>query len=300
MLVTLADVLGLFELTVLGPDTFEGTQPDPPNHHIVGGQLAAQALMAASRTARGRRPHSQHVYFLRRGDARLPVRFEVTRLHDGGTFTSRRVAAIQGGEVLMEALASFSADVDSTAYQRPMPDAPTPETLLPIEEQLAPYAAEFGGWWVNDRPFDVRYVDAPPRIAMDSEEPAGPVSRIWLRARGTIPADHVVSSCVLTLQTALTPVEATLGPMKKSLYDVSALLDHTVWFHRPADFSNWLYYEQLSPTGGDGRALAAGTVYNRNGELVCTAAQEVYFPHAFRAGPAPEAPGAPTSGSSSA
>jgi acyl-CoA thioesterase II len=278
MLVTLADVLGLFELTVVGPDTFEGTQPDPPNHHIVGGQLAAQALMAASRTAQGRRPHSLHVYFLRRGDTRLPVRFEVTRLHDGGTFTSRRVAAIQDGEVLMEGLASFATAVDSTAYQRAMPYAPAPESLIPIEEQLAPYVAEFGGWWIDERPFDVRYVDPPPRIAMDSEEQAGPVSRIWLRARGTIPADPVVNSCVLTLQTALTPVEATLGPMRKTQYDISALLDHTVWFHRPADFSNWLFYEQASPTGVAGRALATGTVYNRNGELVCTAAQEVYFP----------------------
>jgi len=278
MLVTLADVLRLFELTVLGPDTFEGTQPDPPNHHIVGGQLAAQALMAASRTAQGRRPHSLHVYFLRRGDARRPVRFEVTRLHDGGTFTSRRVAATQDGEVLMEGLSSFAAAVDSTAYQRPMPDAPAPESLIPIEEQLAPYAAEFDGWSLDERPFDVRYVDPPPRIAMDSEEPAGPLSRIWLRARGAIPADPVVNSCVLTLQTALTPVEATLGPMRKSQYDISALLDHTVWFHRPADFSNWLFYEQASPTGVAGRALATGTVYNRNGDLVCTAAQEVYFP----------------------
>lgn len=280
MLVTLADVLNLFELTALGPDLFEGTQPDPPNHHIVGGQIAAQALMAASRTAQGRRPHSLHVYFLRRGDARWPVRFEVTRLHDGGTLSTRRIAATQAGEVLMEGLASLTADVDSAAYQRAIPDAPAPESLLPIEEQLAPYAEEFGGWWVDERPFDVRYVDPPPRIAMDSTEPAEPVSRIWLRARGTVPADPVVNSCILTLQSALTPVEATLRPMGKSQYDISALLDHTVWFHRPADFSDWLFYEQTSPTGVGGRALATGTVYNRAGDLVCTAAQEIYFPPA--------------------
>ncbi len=278
MLVTLADVLNLFELSALGPDTFEGTQPDPPNHHIVGGQIAAQALMAASRTAPGRHPHSLHVYFLRRGDARWPVRFEVARLHDGGTIASRRISATQGGVVLMEGLASFTAGVASAAYQRTMPAAPPPESLTPIEEQLAPYAEEFGGWWVAERPFDVRYVDPPPRIAMDSDEPAGSVSRIWLRARGTIPDDPIVNSCVLTLQSALTPVEATLGLMQKSQYDISALLDHTVWFHRPADFSDWLFYEQASPTGIAGRALATGTVYNRSGDLVCTAAQEIYFP----------------------
>ncbi|WP_371814915.1 acyl-CoA thioesterase [Mycobacterium sp. DL440] len=271
-------MLNLFELSALGPDTFEGTQPDPPNHHIVGGQIAAQALMAASRTVQGRHPHSLHVYFLRRGDARSPVRFEVARLRDGGTFSSRRISATQDGEVLMEGLASFTAGVVSADYQRTMPPAPPPESLPPIEEQLAPYADEFGGWWVDERPFDVRYVDPPPRIAMDSGEPAGPVSRIWLRARGAIPEDLVVNSCVLTLQSALTPVEATLGPMRKSQYDISALLDHTVWFHRPADFSDWLFYEQTSPAGVAGRALATGTIYNRAGDLVCSAAQEIYFP----------------------
>lgn len=278
MLVTLADVLNLFELAALGGDTFEGTQPDPPNHHIVGGQIAAQALMAASRTAQGRQPHSLHVYFLRRGDARWPVRFEVTRLHDGGTFSARRIAATQAGEVLMEGLASFTAGVDSAGYQRTMPAAPPPESLMPIEQQLAPYAEEFGGFWIEERPFDVRYLDPPPRIAMDSDESSGPVSRIWLRARGAVPADPVVNSCVLTLQSALTPVEATLGPMRKSQFDISALLDHTVWFHRPADFSDWLFCEQTSTTGVAGRALATGAIYNRAGDLVCTAAQEIYFP----------------------
>lgn len=280
MLVTLADVLNLFELKAVGPDAFEGTQPDLPNHHIVGGQIAAQALMAASRSVQGRRPHSMHVYFLRRGDSRRPVRFEVTRLHDGGTFSTRRIAATQAGEVLMEGLASFTADVESAAYQCAIPDGPAPESLLPVEEQLAPYADEFGGWWVAERPFDVRYVDPPPRIAMDSATPAEPVSRIWMRARAAIPVDPVVNSCVLTLLSALTLVEATLGPMGKSQYDMSALLDHTVWFHRLADFSDWLFYQQTSPTGVAGRALATGTIYNRAGDLVSTATQEIYFPPA--------------------
>jgi acyl-CoA thioesterase-2 len=278
MVVTLGDVLGLLELSALGPDLFEGVQPDTPNHHIVGGQIAAQALMAASRTTPQRWPHSLHVYFLRRGDARLPVNFEVSRLRDGGTFSVRRVAATQGGEVLMEGLASFTGGGGGVAYQQAMPDAPPPETLVPVEELLAPYAEEFGGWWVAERPFDVRYVDAPPRIAMDREEPAGPVSRIWLRARGPIPVDPVVNSCMLTFLSALTPIEAALGPSRKSQLDVSALLDHAVWFHRPADFSDWLFYEQHSPTGIAGRALATGTIYNRAGDLVCTASEEVYFP----------------------
>jgi acyl-CoA thioesterase-2 len=280
MLASLADVLTLFELESLGADTFQGTQPDPPNHHIVGGQIAGQALMAAGRTVSQRPPHSLHVYFLRRGDARYPVTFEVTRLHDGGTFSTRRVAAIQGGQVLMEAMASFTAGVAGADYQGEMPDVPAPDSLVPIEQQLAPYADEYGGWWISQRPFDTRYVDPPPRIAMDLDGPPTSVSRIWLRARGAVPADLVLKGCVLTYLSALTLLESAQGPMGKSPTDVSALLDHTVWFHRAADFSDWLLFEQKSPTGVGGRALATGSLFNRNGELVCTAAQEGYFPAA--------------------
>jgi acyl-CoA thioesterase-2 len=280
MLETLTDVLRLFDLTDVGHDSFEGTQPDTPNHHIVGGQIAAQALMAASRTVLARSPHSVHVYFLRRGDAREPVEFNVGRLHDGGTFSAREVTATQGGAVLMKGLASFAADVDAVAYQRTMPEAPAPESLLPVEDQLAPYAAEFGGWWVQLRPFDTRYVDSPPRVAMDLPEARGATSRIWLRARGVVPADPVVNASVLTYLTALTLLEPALGPMGMLPSDVSALLDHTVWFHQPADISDWLFFEQNSPSGIGGRALATGTVFNRSGFQVCTASQEGYFPAA--------------------
>jgi acyl-CoA thioesterase II len=278
MLASLADVLELFELTPLGAGTFQGTQPDPPNHHIVGGQIAGQALMAASRTTPDRLPHSLHVYFLRRGDARRPVTFEVTELHDGGTFSARRVAASQDGRLLMEAMASFAVAVEGADYQDVMPDVPQPEALVPIERQLAPYAEEFGGWWVSERPFDTRYVDPPPRIAMDLDEAPTSVSRIWLRARGTFPDDAVINGCVLTYLSALTLLETAQGPMGKSSTDVSALLDHTVWFHRPADFSDWLLFDQRSPTGNGGRALATGSFYGRDGALVCTATQEGYFP----------------------
>jgi acyl-CoA thioesterase-2 len=277
MLETLKDLLDLLDLTNLADDAYRGAQPDTPNHHIVGGQIAAQALMAACRTVDARRPHSLHVYFLRRGDARGPVEFVVERLHDGGTFSTREITASQSGVVLMKALASFTADVESVAYHVAMPTAPTPESLQPVEDQLAPYAHEFGGWWVQSRPFDMRYVDPPPRIAMELGETSGAI-RIWLRARGLVPNDPMVGACVLTYLTALTLLEPALGPMGKSLVDVSALLDHTIWFHRLADFSDWLLFDQTSPNGVGARALATGSLFNGSGELVCTAAQEGYFP----------------------
>lgn len=280
MVPSLADVLGLFELARLGADTFQGTQPDPPNHHIVGGQIAGQALMAASRTAPNRLPHSLHVYFLRLGDARHPVTFEVSKLHDGGTFSARRVAASQGGQLLMEAMASFVVDVEGADYQGVMPDVPDPEALVPIERQLSPYADEFGGWWVSERPFDTRYVGPPPRAAMDLDGPPSAVSRLWLRARGAFPADRVVDGCVLTYLTAVTMLESALGPMGKSPFDPSALLDHAIWFHRAADFTDWLLLDQKSPSGIGRRAMATGSVFNRDGALVCTASLEGYFPPA--------------------
>jgi acyl-CoA thioesterase-2 len=277
MLKTMDDVLALFELTGNGVDAFRGTQPDTPNHHIVGGQLAAQALMAASRTAPERSPQSLHARFLRRGDARVPVEFAVDRLHDGGTFSTREVTANQGGEVLMKVLVSFSTHVDDVVYQPVRPDAPDPETLPAVEEQLGPYAAEFGGWWVQSRPFDTRYVDLPPRIALDQGKVNASI-RIWWRARGVVPADPAVNACVVTYVTALTLLEPALGPMGKSPTDVSALLDHTVWFHHSADFADWLLFDQHSPSGTGGRALATGAMFTRTGDLVCTAAQEGYFP----------------------
>lgn len=270
---TLSDVLDLFTLKKLRSNSFEATQPDTPNHHIVGGQIAAQALMAASATASRRPPHSLHVYFLRLGDSRCPVRFDVAALHDGGTFCTRRITASQGDAVLMEAVASFTAGIEGADYYDARPDAPAPDSLPPVEEQLAAFSDELGGWWVQTRPFDTRYVDPPPRIGGDA-----PRSRIWLRARGEVPVDPVVNSCLLTFLSALTPLEAALGPMRKSPIDVSALLDHVVWFHRPADFSDWLYFEQESPSGIAGRALATGTIHNRSGALVCVTNQEGYFP----------------------
>jgi acyl-CoA thioesterase-2 len=279
VLSTLTDVLGLLDLRESGAGRFLGTQPDTPNHHIVGGQIAAQALMAAARTAPDRPPHSLHVYFLRRGDAREPVEFEVTSLHDGGTFSARRVSASQSGELLLEGLASFTAGVENIDYQDHMPPAAPPDMLLPVEQQLSPYAAEFGGFWVNRRAFDTRYVDPPPRLALDQGGSRLSVSRIWLRADGVVPQDPVVNGCVVAYLSALTLLESAMTRMGKAPVGtgVSALLDHTTWFHRPADFSDWLLFDQRSPSGVAGRALVTGTMYNRNGDLVCTASQEGYF-----------------------
>ncbi|HWF68387.1 MAG TPA: acyl-CoA thioesterase domain-containing protein [Mycobacterium sp.] len=142
---TLSQILDTFNLEQVNAGFFVGTQIDEIDHHIVAGHIAAQALMAASRTASERSPHSMHIYFLRRGDARQPVDFEVTSLHDGGTFSARRVTARQFGAVLLEGIASFSAPVESHVYQQQSDDLPAPESFPTMAAQLSGYADERAG-----------------------------------------------------------------------------------------------------------------------------------------------------------
>jgi len=186
---SLSEVVAALHVEQIDDETFVAAQLDNSVHHIVGGHIAGQALMAASRTAPERTPHSAHVYYLRAGDARLPVDFHVERARDGGTLSTRKVTARQQGEVLLEALASFSTDVEDAGHQVAMPDVPDPETLPPVQEQLRDYAEEYGGHWVRPQPFDLRYVDLPPRLAMEQPGPS-PRIRMWWRPTESVPDDH--------------------------------------------------------------------------------------------------------------
>jgi len=279
---TLNQVLDTLNLDQVNADFFVGTQIDEIDHHIVGGHIAAQALMAASRTAAERSPHSMHVSFLRRGDARHPVDFEVTALHDGGTFSARRVTARQFGAVLLEGIASFSdifKNHESHVYQQQPPDLSEPESFPTMAEQLSAYADERAGWWVREQPIEMRYIDPSARLALDSAEPPPARIRIWWRPNGIPPSDPMLAYCLavyLSGRTLLEPAmiahrTTPLGPGN------SALMDYAVWFHRPPDLSDWLLHEQHSPNGIGGRGLTQGTMFNRTGELVCTTMLEGYF-----------------------
>jgi acyl-CoA thioesterase II len=279
---TLGQILDTFNLDQVNADFFVGAQIDEIDHHVVGGHIAAQALVAASRTAPERPPHSMHVYFLRRGDARRPVDFEVTALHDGGTFSARRVTARQFGAVLLEGIASFSDPFkiqESHVYQQQMPDLPEPECFPTMAEQLSAYADERAGWWVRQQPIEMRYIDPPARRALDSAEPLPARTRIFWRPNGIPPTDPIIAYCLavyLSGRTLLEPAmiahrTTPLGPGN------SALMDHAVWFHRAPDLSDWLLYEQHSLNGIGGRGLAQGTMFNRSGQLVCSTMLEGYF-----------------------
>jgi acyl-CoA thioesterase-2 len=267
MLSTLSDVLDTLNLEQVNAEFFVGQQFDGPAHHILGAHIAAQALMAGARTAGERTPHSMHIYFLRPGDSRQPVDFEVTPLQDGRTFAARRITGRQYGAVLMEAIASFSSAADELQYQPPMPAVPAPETLTSVPPQ---------GTWAS--------LDWFERATVPTADGAA-ASRMWLRPIGDIPADPVVAACLTAYLSAATIIEPTLIPRwtdTAAAPPLSAMRDHSVWFHRAPVLSDWLLCDASSPSSAGGRSLTTGTMFNRTGELVCTATQEIYFPPAGR------------------
>lgn len=273
----LAEILSTLDLIESGDGTFVAEQKDNATHHIVGGHIAAQALMAAGKTVTNRAPHSMHVYLLRAGDARYPVQMEVSSLRDGGSLSTRRVIGRQGDEVLLEALISFSVDMDAADYQQPRPEVPDPDTLPPVEEQLQAFADEAHGFWVRPQWIERRYIDPPPRLAIDLPKPPER-TRMWWRPAEPVADDPIVNSCLLTYFTGTALLDSTLTLRRGThVTTFSALIDHAIWFHRPADFTDWLLSDQVSPSGINGRGLASATLYNRAGDLVCSTTQEMYF-----------------------
>lgn len=248
--------------------SFVGDQLPAPANHILGGHVSAQTLIAAAHTAPGRAPHSVHAYFLRPGDARRPVDFEVVELQEGRTFAARRVTARQDGQVLLEAMLSFKTiggQPDEVDYQPPMPTVPAPEALPPPSPQVAESA--YVGKWASLRWFERRVVDA------ENLPPAR--SRIWWRPGGDVPDDAPLIAALVTYLSAVAlaePVNVARGQRVPSVQR-----GHSVLFHRPANLRDWLLYDQSSPSSADSLALASAQMFNRNGGLVCTVEQETYF-----------------------
>ncbi len=288
----LKDILDLFALDEVSRDgvgggAFLGPQPEDgiERTRVYGGQVAAQAIAAAGRTVTDRRPHSLHLAFLRPGDTDRPLRYEVTALREGRTFSTRRVTALQGDVAIMEALVSFIVDIDGYEHQIPMPEVPGPEHLADVEEQLRSHLAKTGGddryvSLMRFRVAEMRYVDPPPRIAIDAPTGDTTMSRLWLRLREDPPAelllDPLLGTCMLAYisdWTILDPLQAAIGRTWQDL-DVMASVDHAMWWYRPVDFSDWLLYDQRSSTAGGGLGLGNGAIFNADGSLVCTVTQE--------------------------
>ena len=284
MTAALDDLITLLDLEPIEVNMFRGLSPDEDRQRVFGGQVAGQALVAAGRTvneaAGGGEPegpyravHSLHAYFLRPGDPNIPILYEVDRLRDGRSFTTRRVVAIQHGRAIFNLSASFKVSEEGVSHQSSMPDAADPEALPTLQARMAPFADQIGGWTDRPRPIDLRPVDAPLRVVGATPRP--PRQLVWFRADGSLPDDPLLHACIVAYASDMTLLDTTMFPHGMTFNGSSmASLDHAMWFHRPFRADDWLLYDQYSPTAADARGLAVGTIYTREGHLVVSVVQE--------------------------
>ena len=270
-------LVDLLDLEYIEENIFRGKQPHEALQRVFGGQVAGQALVAAGRTVPTDRPvHSLHAYFLRPGDPSIPIIYEVDRIRDGRSFTTRRVVAIQHGKPIFNLSASFQIVEDGLDHATPMPDVPDPETLETLQQRMEPFKDELGGWYARPRPIDVRYVGDPPRIAK-AKGTTDHRSRVWMRADGKLPDDPLLHVCAVTFASDMTLLDSTLmahGRAWGAGDVVGASLDHAMWFHRPFRADEWWLYDQESPWTGASRGLARGSIYTAEGQLAVSVMQE--------------------------
>jgi acyl-CoA thioesterase-2 len=274
----LAELIQLLELEPLEVNLFRGRSPDEEQQRVFGGQVAAQALVAAGRTVDADRPvNSLHAYFLRPGDPNVPIVYEVDRIRDGRSFTTRRVVAIQHGRAIFNLAASFQIVEPGPDHEMPMPDVPRPEDLPTFRERLEPhlerFSQDFIEWLGRERPIESRSVDDPKWITPGAREPT---QNVWIRANGRLPDDPLLHACVVAYASDLSLLDTATLPHAIE-YDGNfqmASLDHAMWFHRPFRADEWLLYHQTSPSASNARGLALGHVFRSDGTLAITVMQE--------------------------
>ncbi len=275
---TALDVLvECLDLEPIEVNLFRGVSPDAGRQRVFGGQVAGQALVAAARTVEvaSRLVHSLHAYFLRPGDPKAPILYDVDRIRDGRSFTTRRVVAIQHGQAIFNLQASFHSHEPGLDHQLSMPKVPDPETLPDFRTRMAPYMKQLGDEYNRPRAIDLRYVDHNPSDRT-TDEPAH-AQRVWLRADGQLPDDPVLHACILTYASDMTLLDTTVLPHRLSWESPGvqmASLDHAMWFHRPFRADAWLLYDQHTPSTSSARGLAIGSIFAQSGELVVSVVQE--------------------------
>ncbi len=271
----LEELIRVLDLEQLGPNKFVGHSPADTRKRVFGGQVAAQALIAAGRTVADGRVHSLHSYFLRPGDIKVPILFEVDRIRDGRSFKTRRVVASQKGQAIFNLSTSFHRDEDGVAHQASMPDVPDPLSLPTFRERMSPWAEKLGDWNMRLRPLEQRYVGAPQFDVRD--EPREPRQQVWVRADGELGDDPLLHPAIATYATDMSLLDTVMLPHKLSRLNSNlmlASLDHSVWFHRPFRTDRWFLFDQESPVSYGARALIRGQVFSHDGNLVASVAQE--------------------------
>lgn len=275
----LDELLDLLKLEPIEENLFRGRSQDLGFRNLFGGQVLGQALSAASQTvAQERHVHSLHGYFLRAGDASLPVVYTVDRVRDGGSFTTRRVVAIQKGQPIFTMIASFHGDEPGLAHQATLPEVPGPEELSTDLELLRRQAdrmpERLREKFLCDKPIEMRPVAYVDPFKPERREP---LKHVWFRADGAMPDDPRVHRYVLAYASDFNLIGTALLPHAVSFFQPNvqgASLDHALWFHRDLKVNDWLLYSIDSPWAGNARGLARGNIFTRDGRLVASVAQE--------------------------
>ena len=274
-------LLGILDLEELEVNLFRGRSPQEGSQRVFGGQVLGQALTAAGRTVERDAAHSFHAYFLRPGDPKTPILYQVDRTRDGKSFTTRRIIAIQRGRAIFHLEASFQQHEQGPEHQDPMPDAPDPETLPDFHERMQPLArkapAEVRRWLESDRPIDLRYVTQFDPI---EPEKLPPRQLVWVRADGRLPDIRLLHQCVVAYASDLTLLDTAALPHAISWIGRGwqiASLDHAMWFHRDFRADEWLLYEQQSPVAAGARGFTSGRLFTRDGALAVSVVQEGLF-----------------------
>jgi len=269
----------LLDLERIEENIFRGESSRTRWQRAFGGQVAGQALVAAGRTVDpDRHVHSLHSYFIRPGDSEAPIVYEVDRVRDGRSFTTRRVTAIQHGRAIFALSASFQLQQPGIEHQPQMPpDTPAPEDVPTIDERLAQTDSATAQYFLSmPRPIELRYVE-PPQWQVPPPPARTGLNRVWMRANGRLPDDPLLHVCVLTYASDMTLLDSVLtrhGLVAGKDVTAMASLDHAMWFQRPFRADEWFLYASKSPTAAGGRGLASGRFFDQSGRHLVSVVQE--------------------------
>jgi acyl-CoA thioesterase-2 len=277
--IAVQELLSILDLEELDLNLFRGRSPQVGWQRVFGGQVVGQALVAAVRTVDARRPpHSMHAYFLLPGDPKVPIIYDVDRMRDGSSFTTRRVTARQHGHPIFSMLVSFHTDEPGLDHQAKMPDVPGPEALpseAEVREKILPTMPDpVRRYYERERPIELRPVEFE---RYRGKKLSDGKFHVWIKATGRLPDDPAIHRCVLAYTSDMGLLDTALVPHGRTLFEkefMAASLDHALWLHRPFRADEWLLFAQDSPNLHGSRGFARGLIFKRDGTLVASVAQE--------------------------
>ncbi|GAB2644719.1 acyl-CoA thioesterase II [Gordonia jinhuaensis] len=279
----LAALLAILDLRQVGDDVFVGVHPEKVGPRTFGGQLLAQSVVAAARTlTKGTPPvHALHAHLIRGGDVNADLEYRVTRLRDGRPFANRQVTAVQNDEVIYTALIAFQQPSAGLEHGVDLPDVPGPDALEPVDVHFTGFEDEIPMFIDALRPIHMRFANDPSWKLREAGTTLGH-NRVWMRTDGPLPDDttmHVAAMCYASDSTVLDSILTTHGLSWGADRLFVATVNHSMWFHRPVRFDDWLLYATESPVAVAGRGLSSGRFFDAEGSLIATVTQEAIIKH---------------------